>query len=156
MTYGVPPLETTVALQGFDPGDLSQHGVYPTYFTELGFYFSAAQKTVTYNTATNPGGVTPSATGTSYYVAITGNNTLLSALYQLHFDLYNEAVRNCATKKSPTPCSDVDIDSFAPFSHDAQVTPPPPPPVPEPAAALLMLTGFGVGAWKRRSRQGQD
>jgi hypothetical protein len=153
MTYGVPPLEVMGTLQGMDPGDLAQHGVYPTYFSELGFYFSAANKTTTYNTATNPGGPTPNSNGTSYYAAFTGNNTLLSTLYQLHFDLYNEAVKNCATKKVPGPCTDVDVDSFAPFSHDAQITP---PVVPEPSIALLMLAGIGAGGkrlWRGTRRR---
>jgi PEP-CTERM motif-containing protein len=152
MTYGVPPIEIMSSLQGHDPGDLSQHGVYPTYFSEFGFYFSAANKTVAYNTQTNPGGPTPSAAGTSYYAAFTGNNALLLAAYQLHFDLYNEAVQNCATKKNPGPCLDVDIDSFAPFSHDASTIPPPPPPVPEPATIAMMLMGLAVGGRQLRQR----
>jgi hypothetical protein len=157
MTYGVPPLELMSPLQGMDPNDLSQHGVYPTYFKELGFYFSAAQTTTTYDTATNPGGVQPNANGGSYYVAFTGNNTLLSNLYSLHFDLYNEFVTNCATKKNPAACLDVDVDSFAPFSHDAEVTPPPPPPpplVPEPGIALMLLTGVAVGGTRLARRRG--
>ncbi len=145
MTYGVPPLETMSSLQGMDPGDLAQHGMYPTYFYQLGFYFSPLNTAVTYNTATNPGGPTPSATGGSYYVAITGNNTLLSNLYRLHFDLYNEAVYNCATKKNPAACADVDIDSFAPFSHDAEVTQ-----VPEPCVGITMLAGLGLGIRRMR------
>lgn len=147
MTYGVPPLETMSSLQGMDPGDLAQHGVFPTYFYQQGFYFSPLNTAVTYNTATNPGGPTPSATGTSYYAAITGNSTFLSNLYRLHFDLYNEAVYNCATKKDPAACTDVDVDSFAPFSHDAEVTE-----VPEPCVAAMMLAGLGLGI--RRVRRG--
>lgn len=156
MTYGVPPLETMATLQGFDPGDLAKHGVYPTYFSQFSFNFSAANKTTEYNTATNPGGPTPNANGTSYYFALTGNNTLFSTAYNLHFDLYNEAVVNCAAKKSTTPCTDVDIDSFAPFSHDAEVTPPPPS-VPEPSSALFLLSAglaFGVRQWRQRGIRG--
>ena len=44
MTYGVPPLEQMATLQGFDPGDLAKHGVYPTYFYELRFYFSLTRR----------------------------------------------------------------------------------------------------------------
>ena len=35
-----------------------------------------------------------------------------------------------------------DIGSFAPFSHDAQVSP---PQIPEPRVALLMLVGCALG-----------
>lgn len=149
MTYGVPPLETMAILQGFDPNDLAKHGIYPTYFSEFGFQFSPLNTTNGYNTATNPGGPTPSPTGTSYFAAFTGDSSLLAAGYQLHFDLYNETVRNCATRNSG-PCIDVDVDMFAPFSHDAETR------VPEASTSVMMLVGLLVGGrcLRRRTSQG--
>src|SRR4051812_13972164 len=42
MTYGYPPLESTLAGAGFDPGDLSAHGVFPDYYYEQKFNFSSS------------------------------------------------------------------------------------------------------------------
>jgi hypothetical protein len=144
MTYGVPPLEIMATTQGFDPGDLSKHGIYPTYFSEFKFNFSAAQQSGVYNTANTPGG--PQAGTGAYYFAFTGNSSLLNPGYQLHFDLYNESLQNCATKKNPAACLDVDVNSFAPFSHDAETIPR--KQVPEPTAALGLLTGLAVAVRK--------
>ena len=146
MTYGVPPLELMSTMQGFDPGDLSKHGIYPTYFSEFGFNFSGLQQSGVYNTATTPGG--PQAGTGAYYFAFTGNSSLLAAGYQLHFDLYTESLSDCATKKNPQACLDVDVNSFAPFSHDAETTQ-----VPEPASAFMLAAGLLVGARTLRKRQ---
>jgi hypothetical protein len=130
MTYGVPPVELFAATQGQDPGDLAKHGIYPTYFAQFEVHFTAANTTLAYNTATNPGGLTPDPTGTAYYATFTGNSTLLAAGYNLHFDLYSTEVLNCGKKGFPL-CKDVDINKFAPFSHDAETT----DRVPEPLRA---------------------
>jgi hypothetical protein len=141
MTFGTPPVD--VFNQQFDSGDLSKHSVFPTYFSEFAFKFTSVQRATEYNTADAPGGLTPNATGGAYYVAFTGNSSLLASGYNLHFDLYDTALATCA--KSATGCGDVDVNSFAPFSHDAQTTT-----VPEPATMLLMGTGMLGLALRRR------
>ncbi len=148
LTYGNPPIETIASLQGYDPGDLPQHGIFPTYFTEVPFTFDANNRAVTYNTADNPGGLTPSPTGNSYFATFALDTSKLSGAYALHFDLYDEVIRDCVKKGSCT-AGDIDVDRFAPFSHDAQTTQ-----VPEPASGLLLLLGSGMIAgalpWRRK------
>lgn len=145
MTYGVPPVEQIASLQGWDSGDLSQHGIFPTYFSEFKFKFSAANTAGVYNVQDNPGGPSP-GTG-AYYASFTGDSTLLASGYNLHFDLYSERFRSCGTG-----CTDVDRDQFAPFSHDAETTT---TRVPEPGTALLVLLGMmASGAASLRRRRG--
>ena len=153
MTYGTPPLEglhdaTT------DPGDLSSHGVYPTYFAELPLNFSAANRAVAYNTQDRALAGTPINLAAptandqiAYYQLITVTTSLADG-YQLHFDLYDTyLLEKC---RRGTCSSDVDVDHFAPFSHDAQSGT---ESVPEPGALLLLSLGLalGAGVWARRS-----
>jgi PEP-CTERM motif len=147
MTYGTPPLESFLSLQGFDPGDLAKHGVYPTYFSQFEVHFTAVNTTLAYNTANNPGGLTPSSTGTAYYVSFKGDSSLLAAGYNLHFDLYSTEVLNCGKKGFPL-CKDVDINKFAPFSHDAETT----ERVPEPSSALFAALGLAAAGIARFRR----
>jgi hypothetical protein len=152
MTYGVPPFELVPALQGQDPGDLPTHGVYPTFFNEMPFTFSSSQKAQTYDTSTNPGGLVPSASGGSYYVAFTIDTLPLSPDTALHFDLYDTDVRQCGTKMNKganAACPDVDVNDFAPFSHDAQSIPPPPP-LPEPTTVALFGTGLAAVVFRKK------
>lgn len=142
MVFGTPPLD---ALEQFhDPGDLAKHGIFPTYFSEHAFQFSAANTTSTYNSQDSPGGggFNPGGTG-SYYAQIEIDVSNLNAGYGLHFDLYNTEVKNNG---------DIDVDDFAPFSHDAEVLPGPGPGpgpgIPEPATFLLL--GAGLGLLRRR------
>jgi hypothetical protein len=147
MTYGVPPLESFLALQGMDPGDLAKHGVFPTYFAQFEVHFTAVNTTLAYNTANNPGGLSPNPSGTAYYVSFTGDSSLLAAGYNLHFDLYSTELLNCGKKGFPL-CKDVDINKFAPFSHDAETT----ERVPEPSSALFAALGLvaaGVARFRR-------
>lgn len=133
-SYGVPPLEGV--LSTFDAGDLSKHGVFPTYFQEFSFTFNQLNTSGIYNTQDNPGGI-QSGTGL-LYAAFEVDKTLLNSPYQLHFDLYSESVRN----------GDIDVNKFAPFSHDAGTT----SRVPEPSSALLLGIGLvGVALWQRRN-----
>ncbi len=132
MVYGTPPVE---AFQEFDSGDLSKHGVFPTYFSEFSFIFDESAMTATYNAQDDPGGFTGSGTGT-YYAAFEINTAGLMEDYVVHFDLYDEIFK----------AGDIDAGIFAPFSHDAQSTP-----VPEPATILLLGTGLlGVAGITRR------
>jgi hypothetical protein len=144
MTYGVPPLENFLSLQGHDPGDLAQHGVFPTYFAQFAFNFTSASQTLPYDVQNNPGGLTPTANGGAYYISFSGNSSLLAAGYNLHFDLYSSEVLNCGKKGFPN-CSDVDVDKFAPFSHDAGTTQ-----VPEPSSALFAALGLAAAVARFR------
>lgn len=107
MAYGTPPLETFLSRQ---PGDLQTHGVFPTYFLELSFQFSAAQSGV-YNVQ-DQAGSGPQAGGGMYYTEFVFDISGLAAGYDLHFDLYNSSLLS----SSPLNYS---ITEFAPFSHDA-------------------------------------
>jgi hypothetical protein len=146
MTYGTPPLEGLHGDATRDPGDLSPHGTYPTFFNEFEFQFSAAQTATTYNSQDSPGGLTPSSTGLSYFQTF-NVTTSLAGTYQLHFDLYDTYLRNCGRNGTCNP--DEDIDHFAPFSHDAQSGPPveePPVRVPEPGTLSFLAIGLAMVA----------
>ena len=148
MEYGTPPLEVMESLQDHDAGDLAKHSVYPTYFSEFSFQFSSLYKTAVYNTQDDPGGP---LTGTgAFYAAFVGNSALLSPDYQLHFDLYDEVVRNCGRKG--VSCTDVDVDNFAPFSHDGGTVP---QPIPEPGTMALLGAGLvaGLRSLRRRAQE---
>jgi hypothetical protein len=165
MVYGTPPYEVLPDLQGHDGGDLGSHGIYDTFFLEVPLTFAAAPTATTYNVENNPGGLVPSATGGTYYASFSLDTLNLDPDYVLHFDLYNTDIRECAAKKKAggpqALCPDVDVDDFAPFSHDAQSTPPDrelPPPVPEPTTMLLLGSALSAGGslrWYRRRQEGK-
>lgn len=115
MTYGTAPIEVQTALQGFDSGDLSKHGVFETYFTEFRFKFASGLTTAAYDVAegTHPA-LTPSAAGEMVYQPFLVDVSGLEVGYGIHFDLYDEQL--IASKKHGT---DIDVEDFAPFSHDA-------------------------------------
>lgn len=140
LVYGTPPIEAMQATT--DPGDLPGHGIYETYFTEFAFTFSPLDRADSYNTADDPGGPTLNAGGGSYYASFLGNSTLLASAYNLHFDLYDEIAGKCAKNGS---CTDLDVDHFAPFSHDAQTT----ERIPEPTTAVFLLLGSALAAGYR-------
>ena len=134
MTYGVPPLEDIVTLQGWDRGDLPRHGIYPTYFYEFEFQFNNYQISP-YNTqerAQTRGEIPASGSG-MYYMTFYIDTSGLNSNYVVHFDLYNT--------KLIQRTGDIDITQFAPFSHDAQSVQ-----VPEPSTLLLLGSGL-MGAW---------
>ena len=119
MTYGTPPLD---AVYGAVYGDLQTHSIFPTFFNESGFKFNANNKASAVDVQTNASlaGVSFSTTGVGdlYYASFDIDVTQLSALYAMHFDLYNTDIRNCTGNQS---CDTVvSRNDFAPFSHDAQ------------------------------------
>lgn len=141
MTFGVPPLELMFL---HDSGDLSKHSIFPTLFREFSFNFSPANRAVSYNTATNPGGLTPTSatTGVSYY-ALFNVNTALMGNNELHFDLFSDKVHGLLNL-------DRDVDRFAPFSHDAESSS---QKVPEPGAMMLMSMGLLIAGRALRRKK---
>lgn len=135
MTYGTPPLSALFP-------DLGPHDVYDTYYLEMAFQFDSTKTTTAYNV--QDGTV---ESGSMFYnnfnIDVTG---LASSGLEVHFDLYNENVKNSKN-----------MTEFAPYSHDAETIPPPPPPppppskVPEPGTLLLLGSGLlGLGVLRRR------
>jgi hypothetical protein len=161
MVYGVPPIES---LQSFDAGDLARHGIYETYFSEFAFHFDPGNRANAYNTAELPGqGPTSSPDGTMYFAAFDVNTAGLANGYAIHFDLYNELFvtsRVCTGTGQNRTCTstltgDIDANTFAPFSHDAQG--PPSRRVPEPPSLVLAGLGLvtvGLAMRKPRLRRG--
>jgi hypothetical protein len=142
MRFGVPPLELGSAI-GADPGDLAGHA--PTFFTEQAFHFSFFRQSARYDTALHAGSG-PQAGWGMFYAAFELDTSGLAPGVGLHFDLYS-------TRRGR---GDVDIDRFAPFSHDAGTTPVAVAanvarPVPEPAAAAVF--GIGIAAAASASRR---
>lgn len=143
MYYGVPPFEANLA---FDSGDLSKHSIFPTYFKEFSFQFSSANRIASYNSQdrAQSGGAINTAyksNGSMYYAMFDVDVSSLAPGYEVHFDLYNTAVK-CG--------GDVDKTAFAPFSHDAQsgtTT------VPEPATLVLLGTGMTALYFSRKLRR---
>lgn len=159
MTYGVPPLHD---VDGgiVDSQDLSDHGIFDTYFTEFAFQFDSALTTQTYDAQKNSGGLVGTGTG-SYYQAFSIDTSGIDYPYVIHFDLYQTS----ATRESILECvewkngkcktsqvigdmiTDWDIIEKAPFSHDAQSS----NQVPEPTTMLLFGTGLiGLAGLARR------
>jgi hypothetical protein len=144
MTYGTPPLEAGLA--GADPGDLAGHDIFPTFFAEFGFQFSPENRAVTYDTAENPGGLTPtSATSNVSYFATFNVTTSLVGSNEIHFDLYNLHLQKC--RGQATCVYDEDIARFAPFSHDAESSK-----VSEPQSLALMSMGLLMAGRMLRRR----
>jgi hypothetical protein len=111
--FGTPPVESALANQPTDPGDLSPHGVFPTYFKELAFTFDNTKRATAYNVQDNPASLVANSGGSLVYQNWTVDITGLNAGYLLHFDLYSEKLKYSG---------DQDIAYFAPFSHDARST----------------------------------
>jgi hypothetical protein len=140
MAYGTPPSEFNTA---FDPGDLSTHSIYPTYFFEYGFYFNPAKTTSDYNVQDDAGRGIAGA-GDLFYQTFALDVSGLNAGAGLHFDLYDETTRG----------GDIDVGKFAPYSHDAEYVPgKTPEAVPEPGTLGLMGLGLsGIAFFARRRK----
>jgi hypothetical protein len=142
MNYGIPPLQVVDGMPGVQ--DLGAHAVFPTYYAEFAFTFGGSQSGL-YNTATDPGDpLSHPGTGLFYQQFLIDVSGLLSD-YSIHFDLYDTAVKRKTGAYT--------LDSFAPFSHDAQSGPGGHHDgrVPDGGAtvALLGLAFAGLGAGRR-------
>jgi hypothetical protein len=160
MVYGNAPLDTTYAGQDHDAGDLPPHDIFPTFFTQIAFTFDSNLRATAYNTQDTPGvGPTPNPSGDMYYQYVTVDTSDLDPNYFIHFDLYNSLTipvteRVCTGQGRSRSCidvvrgNDIDINSFAPFSHDAQSDG---HQVPEPSSLWLMGMGLlGLGFFGRK------
>jgi hypothetical protein len=151
MVFGVPPIESAGGDQGHDAHDLGEHGVFRTFFSEFGFQFSGEDKALTYNTMDSPGGLVPSSLGDSYYRQFVIDTSGLDAGYELHFDLYTTiSGAPAALKKNGIASTDIDVDDFAPFSHDAETRRT--TELPEPGTLLLLGTTLMALTAPSRSR----
>jgi len=152
MTYGTPPVEPD---HGNPDQDLPGHGVYETYYLQTALMFTddgtGATRADPYNTADATGSTPGYSGGDDYmlYQAFTVDRSGLSDLYELHFDLGSTVLST-----NPKHGDDLQVDIFAPFSHDAG-TGTPPRRVPEPGTLLLMGAGLlGLALLgRRRERQ---
>lgn len=152
LTFGNPPFNDPAG-NDKDAGDLATHGVFPTLFAEVGFNFVSDQTREEVNIQDNPGTALTADTSTNSKTLLYQNfNVDISGLntgYRVHFDLYNEE----AKKDKSGSVSDLDIDQFAPFSHDAYAEKTDVPrDIPEPgtALALSLLACGSLSSLKKR------
>jgi hypothetical protein len=151
MTYGTPPMEGLAASK--DHGDLSSHGVFPTYFAEWAFTFNPSTHTQAFNTEENPGldpTLHPEVGRPMFYKEFAVDVSNLDPGYAVHFDLYSKGAVG----------GNVSIKSFAPYSHDAEgryhdvVSAEDDPEsynVPEANSALLLFAGLvAIGVARKR------
>lgn len=139
MVYGVPPFEADLA---HDPGDLPQHGIFETFFTEFAFTFDPNNTATAYNTQDDAGqGPTPDPNGEMYFEDFLVDVSNLDSGYRIHFDAY--------TKESAN--GDIDIEEFVPPSHDAESGDGNGDrEVPEPGTMALLGAALCMGAVVRR------
>lgn len=155
MEYGTPPLETVVTQLG-DPGDLSSHGIFETFFYETGFKFSSTVSTTPFDVQNNPPTSVSDNDEGMYFASFAIDISALTSLnHSIHFDLYNSKVQEC--KNDKCVLGDIDVNDFAPFSHDAQSLKrsgdqPDPPVLPEPGVLTLLGIGLlGLTLMRRRN-----
>lgn len=141
-------MEGTIATS--DPGDLGDHSVYETYFKEFQFTFDSGLQTAGYDAETaGKTALTDTDSGGMYFMPFLVDLSGLNNTKSIHFDLYSmELARNSTT--------DLDVNKFAPFSHDAEGfggRTPEFAPVPDSGSSLALmgigLLGLAVGARRR-------
>ena len=167
MVYGTPPIESD-GTASTDPGDLPSHDIFPTFFSEIQFNFSSSLQSGIYNTAIDSGQGPIAGTG-MYYQEFVIDKSELDSIYQLHFDLYNEAYKTawiqdtyytyeqvCAKYNKYThQCSQYKTVKVCHYTYKQTVTDTDVclfapfshdaqtvPPVPEPAPLALIGTGL--------------
>lgn len=124
LTFGTPPLADLDA-GASDPGDLSSHGIFPTLFTEYEFTFNKSLTRKGINVQDNPGMPLNFSTSKENltYFSFNFDVSGLKDNYNLHFDLYDVDFKQTCDRikglNQNCKITDVDINSFAPFSHDA-------------------------------------
>ncbi len=146
MVLGTPPIDAFSS--GHDAGDLPAHGVFPTYFAEIEFSFSAANQSGIFNTQDNPSWG-PQAGSGMYYSLFNIDTSNLGGGYEIHFDLYNTKLCTSGSGQCAGD-TDTDVTKFAPFSHDAQSFT---SPVPEPGIYAMLGIGLGLMGWVGRRKR---
>lgn len=133
MQYGGPPVDDYDVYP-----NLPTHGIYATWFAEVGFTFNPANTMPAYDVQTGE----LKANSLSLYQNFTVDTSGLANGFAVHFDLYNEWVHQ---KKKAT---DYNLE-FAPFSHDAQSR----TRVPDSASTFSLLAGvLALCGWVRSRR----
>jgi len=136
--YGSPPIQ--------DSNSLQPHGIFDTYYEVYEFQFDGAIGAI--------GNTQPGSTGTgdgyteAFDITV---SSLLNDASGVHFDLFT--VSGGKWDPNDPETDKFLVESFAPFSHDAEWvsdTPPPPTAVPEPGSLILLGIGLAGFSFVRR------
>lgn len=109
-TYDGNPVNVTADMISGTPSALGAHGIFPTYYFELLFDFTADTTVPAFNTADGS-----SAGGNMFKHTFSFDVSGLTGGAGVHFDLYGDV---WTPGRGPNPGSYK--QEFAPFSHDAE------------------------------------